>query len=66
MALAAGSIVGASCQNGFLGLTLGSPSPHPNPHKLLVIARDLTVVARDLLVMARDLLVVARDLTAAG
>ena len=28
--------------------TLRSPSPRPNPQKLLVLARDLLVVARDL------------------
>jgi len=44
----AGSIVGASCQAGFLAITLESPSPRPNPQKLLVLARDLLVVARDL------------------
>jgi hypothetical protein len=28
--------------------TLGTPSPRPNPQKLLVLARDLLVLARDL------------------
>jgi hypothetical protein len=32
----------------FLAITLESPSPGPNPHKLVVLARDLLVVARDL------------------
>ena len=44
----AGSIVGASCQAGFLAITLGSAPPRPNPQKLLVLASDLLVGARDL------------------
>ena len=44
----AGSIVGTSCQAGFVAITLGSARPRPNPQKLLVLARDLLVVARDL------------------
>ena len=39
----------AAMQAGFLAITLGSPSPRPNPQKLLVLARDLTAVARDLI-----------------
>jgi hypothetical protein len=31
-----------------LVITLGSPSPRPNPQKLLVPAYDLLAVARDL------------------
>jgi hypothetical protein len=44
----AGSIVGASCPAGFLAITLGPPSPRPNPQKLLVPCRDLIVVPRNL------------------
>jgi len=32
------------CRAGVLAITLGSPSPRPNPQKLLVLARDLLVV----------------------
>jgi hypothetical protein len=38
----------AAMQAGFLAITLGSPSPRPNPQKLLVLARDLLVVAAGL------------------
>jgi hypothetical protein len=34
----------AAMQAGFLAIRLGSPSPRPNPQKLLVLARDLLVV----------------------
>jgi hypothetical protein len=45
----------AAVQAGFLATTLGSRSPRPNPHELLVLAPDLIVVARDLTAAAEPM-----------